>query len=163
MAAIDACAPLEVCVADPNCAPLWDSFVACEKAGNGFPACINMLTPGSGELTIKGAAFCEKACSGPDPACNQKPAAACFECCRAAHPNEYSGFQLTYYSCACESPDCNDTEVCSSTKPVTPACVTYLEKQEYMPTSPACSQSQSQCMGPGCQPFVACMLNCPPG
>ena len=161
--AIDACAAVEACVGKPACAPAWDGFVACEKAGLSFSKCLDMLSSASGDLVLKGAAFCDKACAGPDPSCDQQPASACFECCKNAHKSAYSGFQLVYYDCACQSADCNDSEVCASSKPLTPACVKYLEQEEYMPTTDTCSQAQAQCMGSSCQPFVACMLNCPTG
>ena len=162
-AGIDACKPLEACVADPMCSPLWDALVQCEKAGMSFSSCLGKLENGSGDLTLKGAAFCDKACAGPDPACDAKPADACFACCHAAHPDAYSGFQLIYYSCACQSPACTDSEVCSSSVPVTSACVTYLQKEIDIPTSAVCAQSRAQCVGADCSPFVACVLHCSPG
>jgi hypothetical protein len=162
MAAIDQCAALETCLADAVCAPIWDAFVACEKSGQSFPTCINMLTAGSGELTIKGAAYCEKACYGVDAACSQKAPTSCFDCCKAAHPDGYSGFQLVYYGCACESADCHDTEMCASTNPVTPACVAYLDEQQLTPSSNPCMGSKA-CASSGCAPFAACIAGCTGG
>jgi hypothetical protein len=164
MADIEGCGPVEKCVADPKCKPYWDQFVACEQSGKFFSTCINLLIDGSGDLTLKGAAYCPNACASPGEKCDhEKKGGACATCCANAYPQGFSDYNAAASSCGCASCDAScKASTCQANQPPSDACLKCVQDSAFSTCSPTQAFKDACIDKPDgqCSTYFSCLLDC---